>query len=142
VAVVPTTAVPQAFAALLAYDGSDDLDAITQMMKDAARSVRTAEVTTAVKDSNGKAGAIKTGQVIGIVDHDIEVIGDDVSQVACDVVDVIREDGETLTVLAGEDLDDDGLDALVEKLSERYPDLEIEGHRGDQPVYPVLLAIE
>jgi len=142
VAVVPTTAVPQAFTALLSYDGSDDLDSIAETMKEAALSVRTAEVTTAVKDSNGKAGAIKTGQVIGIVDHEIEVIGDDVVHVASDVVDVICEDGETLTVLAGEDLDDDALDALVDALSERYPDLEIEGHRGGQPVYPVLLAIE
>jgi len=142
VAVVPTTAVPQAFAALMSYDGSGDLDEITKTMTQAARSVRTAEITTAVKDSNGKAGAIQTGQVIGIVDHEIEVIGDDVMQVASDVVDVIRGDGEVLTVLAGEEMSDDTLDALVKALSKRYPELEVVGHRGDQPVYPVLLAVE
>jgi len=142
VAVVPTTAVPQAFAALISYDGSGDLDEITKTMTQAARSVRTAEITTAVKDSNGKAGAIQTGQVIGIVDHEIEVIGDDVMQVASDVVDVIRGDGEVLTVLAGEEMSDDTLDALVKALSKRYPELEVVGHRGDQPVYPVLLAVE
>ncbi len=142
VVVVPTTAVPQAFAALLAYDGSSDLDAIAEAMGEAASAVRSAEITTAIKDSKGKAGAIKAGQVIGIVDHEIEVIGADVADVAAGVLGVIVDGGDTVTVLGGEDIDDDALDALVERLSEQYPDLEVEGHRGDQPVYPVIIAVE
>ena len=142
VAVVPTTAVPQAFAALLAYDGSSDLEAIAEEMGEAAAATRSAEITTAVKDSKGKAGKIKAGQVIGIVDHEIEVIGSDVSDVATEVLGVIADGGDTVTVLAGEDLDDAALDALVERLAGLYPDLEVEGHRGEQPVYPVIIAVE
>jgi dihydroxyacetone kinase-like predicted kinase len=142
VAVVPTTAVPQAFAALLAYDGSSDLEAIASAMGEAAAAVRSAEVTTAVKDSKGKAGKIAAGQIIGIVDHEIEVIGSDVADVTEEVLGVIAEGGDTVTVLAGEGFDDASLDALVERLSDRYPDLEVEGHRGDQPVYPVIIAVE
>ncbi len=142
VAVVPTTAIPQAFAALLAYDGSETLEDVAAAMEEAARAVRAAEITTAIKDSTGKAGVIKTGQVIGIVDHEIEVIGETIQQVALDVVRVIADGGETLTVLAGEDLSDDELDALVSRLEAEYPKLEVEGHRGGQPVYPVLLAVE
>lgn len=142
VAVVPTTAIPQAFAALLAYDGSDVLADVVAAMDEAAAAVRSAEITTAIKDSTGKAGPIKTGQVIGIVDHEIEVIGETIEQVAVDVVGVIDQGGETLTVLAGVDLSDDALDALVGRLQSAYPKLEIEAHRGGQPVYPVLLAVE
>ncbi len=83
VVVVATTAVPQAFSAMLAYDGSsDDLDEIASAMTEAAGMVRSGEVTTAVKDAKGKVGAIKSGQVIGISDHEIEVVGDDVNTVA------------------------------------------------------------
>jgi len=142
VAVVPSTAIPQAFTALLAYDGSDDIASVAAAMEEAATEVRSAEITTAIKDSTGKAGPIKTGQVIGIVDHEIEVIGESVEQVAIDVVEVIRGAGETLTVLAGEDYTDEQLDSLVERLEAEYPMLEVEGHRGGQPVYPVLLAVE
>lgn len=142
VAVVPTTAVPQAFAALLAYDGSSDLESIAATMGEAAEAVRSAEITTAVKDSKGKAGKITAGQVIGIVDHEIEVIGSDVSEVAAEVLGVIADGGDTVTVLAGEDFDDAALDALVERLSQQYPRLEVEGHRGEQPVYPVIIAVE
>lgn len=142
VAVVPTTAIPQAFTALLAYDGSDDIAGVAEAMEAAAAEVRSAEITTAIKNSNGKAGAIKSGQIIGIVDHEIEVIGESIEQVAIDTVGVIMGSGETLTVLAGEDLDDAALESLVRRLESEYPDLEVEGHRGGQPVYPVLLSVE
>jgi hypothetical protein len=142
VAVVPTTAVPQAFAALLAYDGTDDLESAVAAMTEAAQAVRTAEVTVAVKDSKGKAGPITAGQVIGIVDHEIEVIGEDIADVTLEVVGRIAEGGETLTVLAGADLDDDALERLVERLAEHYPALEVEGHRGGQPLYPVIVSVE
>ena len=103
---------------------------------------RSAEITTAIKDSKGKVGPILAGQIIGIVDHEIEAIGSSIEDVAIDVVRVIVEDGETLTVLAGEDLDDAALDALVARLAEEYPDLDVEGHRGGQPVYPVIVSVE
>lgn len=142
VAVVPTTAVPQAFAALLAYNGSDDLAQVAAEMTDAADQVRSGEVTTAVKDAKGKAGAIRAGQVIGIVDHEIEVVGEAVDAVTVGLARVIGDDAETLTVLAGEDLSDEELDALVEDLAAEFPSMDVEGHRGDQPVYPVILAAE
>jgi len=104
--------------------------------------VRTAEVTTAVKDSKGKVGKIKKGQVIGIIDHEIEVLGSDIAQVTVEVVRLITDGGETMTVLAGEDLDEDSFASLVETLQTEYPDLEVEGHRGGQPLYPVIVSVE
>jgi hypothetical protein len=142
VGVVPTTSVPEAFAALLAYDGSSDLDEVVTSLTEAAQRVRTAEVTVAVKDSKGKAGKIKAGQVIGIIDHEIEVVGSDIPDVTSEVVDLICDGGETMTVLAGEGLGDDALAALVDRLQSEHPDLEVEGHRGDQPLYPGSVAGE
>ncbi|MDP2299986.1 MAG: DAK2 domain-containing protein, partial [Actinomycetota bacterium] len=142
VAVVPTTAIPQAFAALLAYDGSDDLDAIIEEMTAAASEVRTAEVTVAVKDASGKVGPIKAGDVIGIVDHEIEVTGTDVADVTLRVVEHIIGDDETITLLGGEDLDDEAMSALETRLAEAHPEAEVEAHRGDQPLYPVIVSVE
>lgn len=142
VAVIPTTGVPQSFAALLAYDGTSDLEAIASEMTEAAMAVRVGEITTAVKDSKGKVGPIKSGQVIGIVDHEIEVVGSDIADVASGLLRVIGDGGETVTVLAGADLDDAALEALVDRLGEENPALEVEGHRGEQPVYQVIVAVE
>lgn len=142
VGVVPTTSVPQAFSAMLAFDATSTLDANVAAMTEAASAVRTGEVTTAIKDSSGKAGKIKKGQVIGIVDHEIEVVGTNVANVAAKLLDVIAKDGETLTVLGGADLSDRKLAALTARLVKAHPELEVESHRGDQPLYPVIMAVE
>ena len=47
---------------------------VASAMTEAAGMVRSGEVTTAVKDAKGKVGAIKSGQIIGISDHEIEVV--------------------------------------------------------------------
>jgi DAK2 domain fusion protein YloV len=143
VAVVPTTAVPQAFAAMLAFDGGGDLDAVAAALTEAAKTVRSGEVTHAVKDAKGKVGDILSGQVIGISDHEIEVVGDEVDVVALQLADLLLADGaETLTLLAGETFDDQALEALASSIGAAHSGVEIETHRGEQPLYPVIMSAE
>lgn len=143
VRVVPTTSVPQAFAALLAFDSEGDLDDMVAEMEAAYASVRVAEVTTAVKDSHGaKVGDIRAGQVIGIAGGEIEVVGADVLDVAVELLSLIADGGETLTLLAGEDLADDALAELSQRLGDSFPSLEVDALRGEQPLYPLIMAVE
>ena len=53
-----------------------------------------------------------------------------------------NEEGDTLTILAGVDLSDDAFEALQAAIAEAQPDLEIDAHRGDQPLYPVVFSLE
>jgi len=142
VAVVPTTSVPEAFAALLAADPGSDVDSVAHAMTEAAAEVRTGEVTTAVKDSTGKAGPITKGQIIGITDHEIEVVGEDVIDVALRLADIIAEGGETLTLLGGSDISATDLERLAAEIAAAHPELEVEHHRGEQPLYPVIMSVE
>jgi DAK2 domain fusion protein YloV len=142
VLVVPTTSVPQAFSALLAADPDLSEDENVAAMTEAAEAVRTGEITTAIKDSKGKVGPIKAGQIIGIAEHEIEAVGSDLGEVARHLLDAIIEDGETLTLLAGADLSDADLASIAAVLSADHPELEVETHRGDQPLYPLLMAVE
>jgi DAK2 domain fusion protein YloV len=143
VAVVPTTAVPQAFSAMLAFDGGDDLEEIAAALTEAAKGVRSGEVTRAVKDAKGKVGPILSGQVIGISEHEIEIVGDDVDIVAAQLADLLLADGaETLTLLAGEAFDDEALASLSAKISKAHANVEVETHRGEQPLYPILMSAE
>ncbi len=144
VAVVPTRSVPQAFSALLAYNDQDELSQIVTSMTAAAGMVRTGEVTTAVKDAKGKTGDILAGQVIGIIDdEEIEVVGADVAQVAMDLAHIFAQEGaETITLLAGADMSDDALAAVSARMQQDMPDVAIETHRGEQPLYPIILSAE
>jgi DAK2 domain fusion protein YloV len=143
VGVVPTTSVPQAFSAMLAFDGDDDLDAVVAAQTQAAGEVRSGEVTRAVKDAKGKVGDIRSGQIIGISDHEIEVVGEDISTVASQLADLLLADGaETFTLLAGEEFDDEALSALAEAIGAAHAGVEVETHRGEQPLYPVIMSAE
>lgn len=143
VAVVPSRSVPAAFAAMLAFDGTGDLHALAATMTEAAEMVRTGEVTTAVKDAKGKAGEIRAGQVIGIVDDkEIEVVGDDVDEVSVALASLLINGSETLTLFAGQDYSDEQLEALAQRIGALHPDVEIETHRGEQPLYPLIMSAE
>lgn len=144
VAVVPTRSIPQAFSAMLGFEGQTELDELVATMTELAEGVTSGEVTTAVKDAVGKAGQIKAGQVIGIVnDDEIEAVGDSVDDVASRLATkILAEGAETLTLFAGDGYSDEQLDALAARLGDEHPDVEVETHRGDQPLYPIVMSAE
>ncbi len=142
--VVPTKSVPQAFAAMFGFDESASLDENVEAMTESFADVKTGEVTTAIKDSkDAHDNPIVAGDVIGIADGSIEAVGHSVEEVVLSLLDAMEaEDADTMTILAGADFDDEALDALVEKIEEQFDDLEIDQHRGDQPLYPVIFSVE
>jgi DAK2 domain fusion protein YloV len=142
IGVVPTTSVLGGVAALIAFDAHADVATNVRDMTEAAAAVRTGEVTTAIKDAPSKVGPVKGGDVIGITDHEIAVVGPDLIDVASRLVDAIAEDGETLTLAAGADLSPEELAALRERIETAHPDLDIEVIDGGQPLYPVLVSVE
>ena len=144
-AVVPTKTVLQAFAAMFVADPEGDLDANVEEMTDAIGEIRDGEVTSAVRDSAAADGTpIHSGDVMGIMGGSIEVVGSSVQDVTLEVINRMQEEeeGDTLTILAGSDLDDDAFQKLVDAIEEAQPDLEIDSHRGEQPLYPVVFSIE
>ena len=143
-AVVPTTSVPQAFSALFGFDESASLDENVEAMTEAYADVRTGEVTCAIKDAkDAHDNPIREGDVIGIADGSIEAVGTNVADVVMDLLaHMDAAEADTLTLLAGEDLDDAAMDALVARIEKAYDELEIDAHRGDQPLYPVVMSVE
>ena len=145
VAVVPTKTVPQAFSALFAVLPDSELEDAVAAMVDAISEVRDGEVTRAVRDSSASDGSpIHSGDVMGIIAGSIDVVGSDVKQVTLDCINRMQEEeeGDALTILAGEELSDEAFQEIVDAIEEAQPDLEIDAHRGEQPLYPVIFSIE
>ena len=142
--VVPTKSVPQAFTALFGYDANASLEDNIESMSEMLSEVKTGEVTTAVKDSHDAQGnPIAEGDVIGIYDGSIDAVGSTVEDVVMGLLEAMEaDDADTCTLLAGEDFSDEQLDALVKRIEEKYEDLEIDAHRGEQPLYPVVFSVE
>lgn len=143
-AVVPTKSVPEAFSAMFAFDETASLEENVEAMTEARDEVKTGEVTRAIKDSKDVHGnPIHDGDVIGIADGELEVVSDSIEDATMRILEVLEaEDADTLTILAGEDYTDDAFEALIERIKEAYEDLEIDSHRGEQPLYPIVLSVE
>lgn len=143
-AVVPTVSVPEAFSALFVFDENATLEENVAEMTEACEEVKTGEVTHAIKDAKDAHGnPIHDGDVIGIADGSIEVVSQSVEEATLGVLKAMEaDDADTLTILAGCDMNGEEFEALVEKIEATFDDLEIDAQRGDQPLYPVVLSLE
>ena len=142
--VVPSRSVPQAFSAMFEADPEASMEENVEAMSSVLGDVRTGEVTTAIKDSKDAHGnPIVDGDVIGIADGSIEAVGSTVEDVVLALLENMdADDADTLTLLAGADYDDERFEALQERIEEAFDGIEIDAHRGEQPLYPIVLSVE
>jgi DAK2 domain fusion protein YloV len=143
VAVVPTAAVVEALGALVAYDPDGALGANQSAMTEAAARIRAGEVTRAVRDSVAECGSIATGDWIAITRDGITAAVKSASDAAIALVDVLVDDeSELVTIIVGAEADAADTARVSEHVAEAHPDVEVEVHRGDQPLYPYLIGVE
>lgn len=145
VKIVPTETIPQGVAALLAFNYDTDLRSNVSLMKEASTSVKTIEVTRAVRSA--RIGNLKIGrrQSIGFVDGELAVVGDKPSKVLCDVLagldDVVGK-SEILTIYYGKNTKRPEAEELADMVRQRYPHLEVELVYGGQPHYHYIASVE
>jgi uncharacterized protein len=143
VGVVPTSAVVEALAALVSYDPDADVDTNVKAMAEAAGRVRAGEVTRAVRASNAACGPIRAGDWIAIADDGICAVAPSALDAAITLVDhLVDDDSELVTVLLGADARLGDTDRLRDRLGLAHPNVEVEVHEGDQPLYPYLIGVE
>lgn len=143
-AVVATKSVPEGISAMFAFDEDASIEENVSSMKDALSCVHTGEVTTAVKPSKDCCGnPICEGDVIGLADGEIKVVGNCVDDVMLGLLDVMDASSfDNLMMLGGSDVSKETLDELVSKAEDVYFDLDIDAHLGGQPLYPIIFSLE
>jgi hypothetical protein len=143
VSVVPTTSVVEGLAALVAYDPRAPIDANVEAMNDAARRVRTGEVTRAVRDAVAECGPVHEGDWIALDDSGICAAVRSPAEAAQAVLDrLVDDDSEIVTVLIGAEAPAADTARIREHLEVTYPHIEVEFHEGGQPLYPYLVGVE
>jgi dihydroxyacetone kinase-like predicted kinase len=144
VVVVPTRSMPEALAALVVYDPEAAAEENGREMAAAAASVATGEITRAVRDAASDAGEVRAGDWIGLVRGDgIVAVADHPLEAATRLLDhLVDGDREIVTVLTGEDADPAVTAAIEGWLADEHGDLQVEVHRGGQPLYPYLFGVE
>lgn len=143
VIVIPTKSVPQGISAILAFNPSADIETNTEAMIEALEHVKSGQVTFAVRDTKIDGLTIKKDDFIGILDGDIITAHPDLLEASKELIrHMLDEDSEILTVIVGENVEQDVVDTIETFVEEQFPDVEIEIHEGNQPLYPFILAVE
>jgi DAK2 domain fusion protein YloV len=142
VAVIPTTAQVQGMAALAVHEPGRPFEQDLVEMAAAARHARSGAVTVAARRAMTTAGPCEPGDVLGAVEGDFAVVGQDRFAVAVEVMErMLGGGGELFTVVAG--AGDDGLARRCEEyLRSTRPTVDVLVYDGGQDRYPLLFGVE
>lgn len=143
VVVVPTKTVPQGITALISFMPDCSCEENSDNMNEAISAVKTGEVTYAVRDTEIDGFKIKEKDIMGIGDKGILAVGKEIEDTTLDMIDKMTdEDSELISIYYGEETTKEQADSLVEKLTSKYPDADIEVHEGGEPVYYYIVSVE
>ena len=141
--IIPSRSIPQGVAALLAFNHELPLERNLESMQRALETVKTIEVTKAVRPVTVGGVHVQEGQYIGLLEGDLVAAGDSAFSAlrqtldACSVVS-----GQLVTLYWGADLkESEAVDASV-RLRESVPGLEVELVYGGQPHYHYVASLE
>ena len=143
VAVVPTKSPVQGLAAVAVADPTRRFADVVIAMAEAAAATRWAEITVAVQAAMTMAGRCAAGDVLGLAEGDVVLIGDDQVTVTCDLLDrLLSAGGELVTLVIGADVPSGFTDEVRVHLRRAHPGVDVMDYRGDQPHQPVLIGVE
>lgn len=143
VVVVPSKTIPQGLAALLAFNPTQGLNNNADIMKEAMTAVKSGQVTFAVRDTTIDGMAIKKDDFMGIAEGKIVRSGGDILAVTKDLLShMVDDESEIVTLLSGEDVPDEQTAQLIDFLEQEHPDVEVDVHKGNQPLYSYIISVE
>lgn len=141
--VIPSKTIPQGIAAMIGFVDDMSVEENKEAMIDSMSYVKTGEVTYAVRDTVIDDKEIKEGNIMGIGDEGMLAVGEKIADTTVEMIKEMQdEDSEIVSIYYGEGITKDDADALVEKISDELPDLEVEVYEGGQPVYYYIVSVE
>lgn len=143
ITVIPSKSIPQGISALLTLNADDNHDTAVNKMKGALDTVRTAEITRAIRDTIYGDLDIKKDEYIGIIDGDLMTSGPALAAVLEDTLKLMIADGGRLvTLYGGENMPRNSLEELAERMRGDFSGNEFEIQEGGQPVYDLIISVE
>lgn len=140
--VIPTKNIPQGFAAALAFNPELPVNENKANMIHALDTVTVGQVTYSIKNTKMDGFELNVGDIMGLDNKKILSVGKDVAEVTTQLIEKIRSSEEIITLYYGQEVSEEEAMKLQESLSQKFPDCDIEIHRGGQPIYYYFIALE
>lgn len=141
--VIPTKTVPQGISAIINYAPDKSAEENKEAMTEGLSLIKTGQITYAVRDTHIDDKTIHEGNIMGIGDHSILAVGEEIAAVTKETISLmLDEDSELISVYYGADVSEEDAQALGAELEEHYPDCEVEVYSGGQPIYYYVVSVE
>ena len=141
--VIPTKTVPQGITAVINYLPDVSAEENKEAMVEAIATVKTGQVTYAVRDTEIDGFEIKENDYMGIGDKTILAVGTDMNTVTIEMLEkMIDEDTKMVSIYYGSESSEEEAEVILEAIEEKYPDVDIEINDGGQPIYYYVISVE
>ncbi|MFB7465741.1 DAK2 domain-containing protein [Streptomyces sp. NPDC056224] len=143
VAVIPTRSAVQGLAALAVHDPDGSFDEDVVAMTAAAGATRYAELAVAERQSFTSAGICQAGDVLGLIDGDVAVIGVGLTETAEAVLErMLGSGGELVTLVLGPEVPDALAERLEAYVQHGHLAVDTVTYRGGRHSAPLLIGVE
>ncbi|MFF4714042.1 DAK2 domain-containing protein [Streptomyces eurythermus] len=143
VSLIPTRSAVQGIAALAVHEPRRRFDEDVVQMTAAAGATRYAEVVVAERQSWTTAGICQAGDVLGLIDGDVAVIGTDVTATARTVLDrMLQSGGELVTLVVGDEAPETVAAHLEARVRESYLAVDTVVYHGGRQGSLLLIGVE
>ncbi len=143
ITVVPTVTIPQALAVLLAANPNEGVGENIGRMEKALETVKSGEVTRAVRDCVIGNRKIHEGDYLGVSENGICSVGDNLGHILTELIhNMLGEYDELVTLYYGSDLTEMDAEKAVGDLRKNFADCEFEFYYGGQPHYHFIISVE
>ncbi len=143
IVVIPSKTIAQGITAVINYVPDLSPEENEAAMTEAIETVRTGEVTYAVRDTVIDDHEIHQGDYMGIGDAGILAVGQAIETVTKDMIDsMMDEDMELISIYYGQETKEEDAAALRDKVAEKYPACDVELQYGGQPIYYYIVSAE
>lgn len=141
--VIPTKTVPQGITAMINYLPDLSAEENAEVMEESIATVKTGQVTYAVRDTKIDDKEIHEGNIMGIGDSGILAVGEDLEATTLEMFGELVDDmSEIISIYYGEEVSEDQAQTLGEKVAAMFPSCDVEVHFGGQPIYYYVVSVE
>ena len=141
--VIQTKNIPQGIAAMLQYIEGNSVGENEKSMCEAAGQIKSGQVTYAVRATSVNGKDIKQGDIMGLSDKTIEVVGSNIKDTAVALAQkLMSDDTELITLYYGEEATEEEAMEIADAIREQKDAVEVEVEYGGQPIYYYFLSLE
>lgn len=141
--VIPSKTIPQGIAAMINYVYDKSAEENEQFMVEGMKAVRSGQVTYAVRDTSIDGMEICQGDIMGLDDKTILAVGKDITDTTLALLEkMVDQDSELVSLYYGAETTEEQAENVASRIEEKYPFVDVEVHKGGQPIYYYVLSVE